>query len=102
MIAHECAPDNQRRSERTREIKEASVSVSVRRVCEKKASMENGKDRSHDTQDPALNGECYLHASTRTGTIVRAATSQKRRDSGQISEHLDKREKNSFGAFRTV
>ena len=38
--------------------------------------MVNSGDRSHGTQDPALNGECFLHASTWTGTIVRVATSQ--------------------------
>jgi hypothetical protein len=58
-------------------LNQRQCQCSVRRVCEKSASMENSKDQSHETQDPALNGECYLHASARSGTIVRAATSQK-------------------------
>ena len=65
--------------------------------------MENGKDQSHETQAPALNGECYLYASTRTETIVRAATWQKTERFRTNFSVFDNREKkNRFGAFRVV
>jgi len=65
--------------------------------------MENSEDRSHGTQDPALKGECFRHASTWTATSVRAATSQKAesfRTNLRVFGQAWK--ENRFGTFRAV